>query len=136
MYGRRGFVQYQCVIAKNHGRDGLGEILDLISKRGSPSFLAVLKLLGPDEAGLMAFPLEGYTLALDFPVHAATFALVSELDRILLKYGGRIYLAKDACQNRVTVEAGYPNLAAFRRFRRDSGADRRFRSLQSERLGL
>ncbi len=136
LYGRRGFVQYQCVIAKNHGRDGLGEILDLISRRGSPSFLAVLKLLGPDEAGLMAFPLEGYTLALDFPAHAATFALVAELDRILLKYGGRIYLAKDACQNRATVEAGYQNLDAFRRFRRESGADRRFRSLQSERLGL
>lgn len=136
IYGRRGFVQYQCVFPKDRSRDGLGEVLELVSRRGSPSFLAVLKLLGPDEAGLMSFPLEGYTLALDFPANAATFALLSDLDRVLLKYGGRIYLAKDSCQSRETVEAGYANVETFRALRRDRGANRRFRSLQSERLGL
>jgi decaprenylphospho-beta-D-ribofuranose 2-oxidase len=136
IYGRRGFVQYQCVIPKHRSRDGLGEILELVSRHGSPSFLAVLKLLGPDDAGLMSFPLEGYTLALDFPAMHATFALLSQIDRVLLGCGGRIYLAKDACQNREMIEAGYPNLNAFRDLRRLWGADARFHSLQSERLGL
>ena len=136
IYGRRGFVQYQCVIPKARSRDGLGEILELVARRGNPSFLAVLKLLAPDQAGWMAFPLEGYTLALDFPASAATFTLLSELDRILLKHGGRIYLAKDARQDCEMLEAGYPKLAAFRAMRRERGAVPRFRSLQSERLGL
>jgi decaprenylphospho-beta-D-ribofuranose 2-oxidase len=136
VYGRRGFVQHQCVIPKQRSRDALGEILDLVSSRGNPSFLAVLKLLGPDEAGMLSFPMEGYTLALDFPATESTFRLVDEIDRCVIANGGRIYLAKDACQSRAQMEAGYPRLASFRDFRRTSGAQAKFRSLQSERLGL
>lgn len=136
IYGRRGFVQYQCVIPKHRGRDGLGQILELVSQLGSPSFLAVLKLLSRDDAGLMSFPLEGYTLALDLPATQATFTLLSQLDQLLLAFGGRIYLAKDACQTRAVLEAGYPNLNAFREARKSWGADATFKSLQSERLGL
>nr|QQZ51574.1 hypothetical protein JKL49_11625 [Phenylobacterium glaciei] len=35
VYGARGFVQHQCVIPKAHGRQALGEILELVSARGS-----------------------------------------------------------------------------------------------------
>jgi decaprenylphospho-beta-D-ribofuranose 2-oxidase len=136
IYGRQGFLQYQCVIPQNKSRDALGEILEIVGSRGSPSFLAVLKLLGPDEAGMMAFPMDGYTLALDFPASEKSFHLCAELDSRVLAHGGRIYFAKDARQNRNLVEAGYPNLAAFRELRRQSGAASRFGSLQSERLGL
>lgn len=136
LYGRRGFVQYQCVIPKPNSRAAIGEILDRVSLRGSPSFLTVLKLLGPDEAGLMSFPLEGYTLTLDCHAGATTFGLLEELDRCVMAHGGRIYLAKDACQSPALVEAGYPNLGAFRELRRSSGADAKFQSLQSQRLSL
>ena len=94
------------------------------------------RLLGPDDAGMMAFPMDGYTLALDFPASEKSFRLCAELDGRVLAYGGRIYFAKDARQSRDLVEAGYPNLAAFREIRRQSGAFARFGSLQSERLGL
>ncbi len=136
IYGRPGFLQYQCVIPRNKSRDALGEILEIVASRGSPSFLAVLKLLGPDDAGMMAFPMDGYTLALDFPASEKSFRLCDELDSRVLAHGGRIYFAKDARQSRNLVEAGYPNLAAFREIRRQSGAVSRFGSLQSERLGL
>jgi FAD/FMN-containing dehydrogenase len=136
LYGRRGFVQYQCVIPKPRSRSALGEILELVSLRGSPSFLAVLKLLGPDDAGLISFPLEGYTLTLDFPATETTFRLLAELDRCVMAHGGRIYLAKDACQSQALVEAGYPNVNAFRELRRGTGAGAKFRSLQSKRLSL
>jgi FAD/FMN-containing dehydrogenase len=136
LYGRRGFVQYQCVIPKSRSRDALGEILELVAARGSPSFLTVLKLLGPDDAGLLAFPLEGYTLTLDFHATAATLRLLAELDRRVIDFGGRIYLAKDACQSPALVEAGYPHLNAFRTLRRKSGAAAKFQSLQSQRLAL
>jgi FAD/FMN-containing dehydrogenase len=136
IYGRPGFLQYQCVIPRNKSRDALGEILEIVASRGSPSFLAVLKLLGPDDAGMMAFPMDGYTLALDFPASERSFRLCTELDSRVLAHGGRIYFAKDARQTRNLVEAGYPNLAAFREIRRQSGAVSRFCSLQSERLGL
>jgi decaprenylphospho-beta-D-ribofuranose 2-oxidase len=136
LYGRRGFVQYQCVIPKSRSREALGDILELVAALGDPSFLTVLKLLGPDEAGLLSFPLEGYTLTLDFHVTAATLRLAAELDRRVMDFGGRVYLAKDACQSPALVEAGYPNLNAFRTLRQQSGAAEKFQSLQSQRLGL
>ena len=40
--------------------------------------------------------MEGYTLALDFPVNKKTLDLMNHLDHITLKYGGRVYLAKDS----------------------------------------
>ena len=119
LYGRGGFVQYQCVIPKSRSREALGEILEMVAARGSPSFLTVLKLLGPDDAGLLAFPLEGYTLTLDFHATAATLRLVAELDRRVMDFGGRVYLAKDACQSPALVEAGYPHLNAFRTLRQE-----------------
>ena len=48
------------------------------------------------QTGKFSFPMEGYTLALDFPVNEKTFELLEKLDEITLKYGGRFYLAKDA----------------------------------------
>ncbi len=136
VYGTRGFIQHQCVIPKSRSRDALGMLLERVSQRGSPSFLAVLKLLGPDDDGLLGFPMEGYTLAIDFPADTKSLALADELDQIVVAYGGRNYLAKDARQSRSTFESGYPNLGAFRELRRATGAKRKFSSYQSERLGL
>jgi FAD/FMN-containing dehydrogenase len=136
LYGSRGFIQHQCVIPKANSRAAIGQMFELLSVKGSPSFLAVLKLMGPDEDGWMSFPLEGFTLAIDLPVNDTTMALASELDSIVARHGGRLYLAKDARQSRAMLEAGYPNLERFRRWRRASGSDAKFRSFLSERLGL
>lgn len=136
IYGRRGFVQHQCVIPKAVGRDVLYSIIEIVSSRGDPSFLAVLKLLGPDDAGMLSFPLEGYTLTLDFPVNTSTLNLLDEIDKLLIANGGRVYLAKDARQSPALMEAGYPLLNAFRAVRLHSGASKKFRSLQSDRLSL
>lgn len=136
IYGRRGFVQHQCVIPKAVGRDVLHSIIEMVSSRGDPSFLAVLKLLGLDDVGMLSFPLEGYTLTLDFPVNTSTLNLLDEIDKLLIANGGRVYLAKDARQSPALMEAGYPQLNAFRTVRRQSGASKKFRSLQSDRLSL
>ena len=135
IYGRRGFVQYQCVLPKALSAAGLRRLLETISATGNASFLAVLKLFGP-QAGLMSFPMEGYTLALDFPADTATLGLLIELDAIVADHGGRLYLAKDARMGAALLRSGYPGLDAFHRLRGSHGLDRRFRSVQSERLGL
>jgi len=59
------------------------------------SFLAVLKQFGAQES-LISFPMEGYTLALDFPLRKGLFEFLDELDKIVLGYGGRLYLSKDS----------------------------------------
>ncbi len=136
IYGPRGFVQHQCVLPKAASRAALGALLDRVSRLGSPSFLAVLKLLGPG-SGLISFPMEGYTLALDLPASAQNLALLAELDDIVRTAGGRLYLAKDARQTRATFEAGYGDAAdRFRSLRRETGAAHKIVSAQSRRLGL
>ena len=92
-------------------------IIRRISASGSGSFLTVFKLLGPANDNYLSFPLEGYTLALDFKIEPKLFGLLDELDRIVLDHGGRIYLAKDVRMDRFTFEAGYPELAKFRAIR-------------------
>jgi FAD/FMN-containing dehydrogenase len=126
-YGRGGFLQYQFVLPKEQSHDGLVKILSKIQLSGQGSPLAVLKLFGkPNPNAVMSFPIEGYTLALDFKVNPAVFRLLDELDEMVLKHEGRIYLAKDARMSAETFHASYSRIVP-------SG---RFRSAQSIRLAF
>ena len=134
IYGPAGFLQHQCVLPPEAARAGLQALLTRIADRGAGSFLAVLKLLG-EAAGPLSFPRPGYTLALDFPATAANFSLLVELDAVVADHGGRLYLAKDARAG-VSTLRGYERLGDFRAVRARVDPGGRFRSLQSERLGL
>lgn len=136
IYGRRGFVQYQCVMPLRSSRDGLTQILTEVAARGGASFLAVLKRMGPASFGLLSFPMEGYTLTLDFPVNDCNLALIDRIDAISRDHGGRIYLAKDALASPKGFAAGYPRLEAFRQVRRHYELDRHFQSHLSRRLEI
>jgi len=135
LYGKRGFLQHQCVVPEANALSVLGDILERFARSGKGSFLAVLKKLGKG-TGLLSFPLSGYTLALDLPATADVFPLLEEIDRTVVEAGGRLYLAKDARQSRRTFEAGYPQLTAFKELRQTVGADLRFNSRLSTRLGI
>lgn len=85
------------VIPKEHGKQGMKKILETIGKSGQGSFLAVLKLFGKgNEKAYNSFPMEGYTLALDFKYTPQLKQLVDNLDKIVEEFGGRIYLTKDS----------------------------------------
>lgn len=135
IYGKRGFVQHQCVLPPDTAQDALSDMLGIITKEGNASFLAVLKKLGRSE-GVLSFPMEGFTLALDFPVTPGLEAFLSQLDGVVTQARGRLYLAKDARQSRETFDAGYPAAEAFRAFRRDHGLSPHLSSRLSNRLGL
>lgn len=97
IYGKKGFIQYQMVIPKAKGKEGMKKILQIIQQSGNGSFLAVLKLFGKNNPeAFNSFPMEGYTLALDFKVNKKLPKLVEKLDDIVAEYGGRIYLTKDS----------------------------------------
>ena len=97
IYGKNGFIQYQMVIPKESGKEGMKKILETIAKSGNGSFLAVLKLFGKNNTDAYnSFPIEGYTLALDFKVNKKLKNLVARLDDIVEEFGGRIYLTKDS----------------------------------------
>jgi FAD/FMN-containing dehydrogenase len=110
IYGRRGFQQYQCVVPPEAARDAIRAILDAIAISGTGSFLAVLKRCGDIRSpGLLSFPREGTSLALDFPQRdAQNTRLFARLDAIVREAQGRLYPAKDAHMSGADFRAAYP----------------------------
>jgi len=113
----------------------LRQILNFVSETGYGAFLAVLKKLGPGNR-FMSFPMEGYTITLDFPARPEMLGKLNGLDAILSEHRGRIYLAKDARAPRELIENGYPEIEAFRKLRQSIDPGKKIRSALSERLGL
>lgn len=135
IYGRKGFMQFQCVLPLDRAETGLTTLLKAISKAGAGSFLAVLKRMGPGQ-GSVSFPMEGYTLALDFPVNRRTVELMNRLDQITLDHGGRFYLAKDSRMTAQTLRQSDPRFSQFSAMRHANGMAAGFQSVQSERLEI
>lgn len=135
IYGRKGFIQFQCVIPPDQSRNGLRSLLEAIVDSGQGSFLAVLKKLG-DQASPFSFPRSGYTLALDFPINAKTLDLLEKLDEITIAYGGRFYLAKDSRMSENTLKQTDPRAADFAIMRAENKFNDAFQSKQSERLNI
>lgn len=136
IYGKKGFLQYQFVLPLDRSYQGLEKILKKISSRGKGSFLAVLKLFGRANDNWLSFPMEGYTLSLDFKMESGLLGLFDELDKIVLDNGGRFYLAKDARITKEKFESGYRDIEKFRDLREAQQMNKRFNSLQSERVGI
>lgn len=114
-YGRRGFFQYQCVVGPSGADRAIPEMLAEIAASGQGSCLAVLKTFGAKRSpGLMSFPFEGVTLALDFPnKNERTHLLFERLDDIVKAAKGRLYPAKDGRMPAAMFRAGYPALDDF-----------------------
>jgi len=136
IYGKNGFTQYQFILPKETSYEGLEEILTAISNSGKGSFLAVLKLYGKANDNWLSFPIEGYSLALDFKIEKGLFELLDQLDEIVVKHKGRIYLTKDVRVSKNTFEQGYPHIEKFRQYRKENKMDSKFQSLQSKRVGI
>jgi FAD/FMN-containing dehydrogenase len=115
LYGPRGFYQYQSVVPAAESVDVTAEMLHEVARSGEGSFLGVLKTFGGvTSPGLLSFPREGTTLALDFPNRGdKTLRLLDRLDAIVSEAGGRLYPAKDARMSRALFEQGYPALDTF-----------------------
>jgi FAD/FMN-containing dehydrogenase len=115
IYGKRGFLQYQCVVPHDGGLDAIKAILKKIVASGQGSFLSVLKTFGDTRSpGLLSFPMPGLTLALDFPNQGdKTLRLLERLDEMVRAQGGRVYPAKDARMSQESFQTYYPNWKTF-----------------------
>ena len=110
LYGSKGFFQHQCIIPTDRGETAIVEMLKEIARTGQGSFLAVLKVHGPETSpGVMSFCREGVSLALDFANRGrSTRALLDRLDDIVEENGGRLYIAKDGRMSAAHFQTTYP----------------------------
>lgn len=135
LYGKRGFHQFQCVVPLTSA-PALRSMLDAIAASGLASPLAVLKRMGPGRAGYLSFPMEGYTLAVDFPNGAAARQLIARLEGMTVAAGGRLYFAKDSLAHGAEIAAMYPELAAWRSTVAKADPDHRLMTDMVRRLNL
>jgi len=110
LYGKRGLLQFQCVIPWESAHEGITAILAKISESGLASFLSVLKVFGDvPSRGIISFPKPGITLALDLPLKPdRTLPLYNRLADMTRSYGGRLYPAKDAAMTGSQFRHFYP----------------------------
>lgn len=135
IYGKRGFIQYQFVVPRENGKEALTEILKRITNEGVGSFLAVLKAFG-SKGGPISFQMNGYTLALDIPITGTLFKFLELLDSIVINYGGRLYLSKDARMSSDMFYKSYSNSYKFAQYVSEIDPNRVFVSDLSRRLKI
>ncbi len=135
LYGKQGFVQYQFVVPTENSREALIQVLQLCADQGKGSFLAVLKRLGA-QAGLLSFPIPGYTLTLDIPVKPGLWLFLDQLDQIVMQYEGRVYLAKDARLSPEVFRKMYPDFPQWLAIKSQVDPKNRFCSQMSRRLKI
>ncbi|AKT41772.1 FAD-binding protein [Chondromyces crocatus] len=109
-YGPGGFIQYQIFVPDETARACMRDVLSLCQEEGLMSYLGVLKRHRPD-AFLLSHAVDGWSLALDFPVKKTTrarlWALTERLTERVLAAGGRFYFAKDGVLRPEDVERAY-----------------------------
>ncbi|OGP10771.1 MAG: FAD-linked oxidase [Deltaproteobacteria bacterium GWA2_45_12] len=118
LYGKKGFLQYQCVIPFGDHQNTIKKMLAQIAQTGLGSFLSVLKIFGDKPSpGILSFPRPGVTLALDFPIHGQKiFKLLDGLDILVIQAGGKVYPAKDARMSAKNFQDFYPQWKEFSNF--------------------
>jgi FAD/FMN-containing dehydrogenase len=132
LYGPRGFFQFHSVTPLDQP-EVLVALLTAVSEAGQGSMLAVLKTFADrPAAGMLSFPMAGFTLTLDFPNRGeSTRALLGRLEDIVLDAGGRLYPAKDGVMRAESFRRGYPQLEPFLR-----QVDPRMSSSFARRMGI
>jgi len=131
-FGPKGFYQHHAVLPASAAANGLDELIAAVRASNERSVVSVLKTTGKREhPGLLTYPIEGLTLALDFANRGSeTLKLMRRLDEITVAHGGRVNPSKDATMCRETFEASFGDkLAEFKKYR-DPGIS----SNQSKRL--
>ena len=134
VYGPRGFTQYQCVLPRRAGPEAVRAFMDLLTRLGGASPLCVIKDCGPEGRGMLSFPLEGTSVAVDMAVSSDIQGIVDKLNAFVIEAGGRVYLTKDRFTRPEDFRRMEPRLDRFLAARAKYDPQHRLRSAQSVRL--
>lgn len=113
LFGKRGFREYQFLVARDRWAAAAAAVERILTKRGATVGLASLKLFA-GKGSLLRFDGTGVCLALDVVPDAAGLATLADLDALLVEMRGLPNLAKDSRIPAATVRALFPEYESFR----------------------
>ena len=106
IYGRNGFVEYQAVAPVERAYETVSKLMKHVTNSKLGAHVAAVKPLSTSK-GLLSFPMNGATLAVDFKVSDKLWPLLDHLDQIVIESGGKVYLGKDARLSGANFRAMY-----------------------------
>lgn len=139
VYEPGGLIQHQSFVPAAAAEDVFRCQLEVARRRRLSPFLAVLKRHRPDHF-LLGHGVDGFSLALDFPVvdrrRGELWALVRELAEPVAEAGGRFYPAKDAALPGELYRASFHDgqIERFLALKGRLDPERRLRSALADRL--
>ena len=118
VYKPGGLIQYQSFVPAANAEKCFTAQLELCQREGLVPYLGVFKRHRRDDF-LMSHAVDGYSLALDFPLTARNrqkvWRLTAKLNALVLEAGGRFYFAKDSTLDNAST-AGYLGRDALHQF--------------------
>ena len=134
-YGSKGFLQYQFVVP-TEAVEPFKDIIRDMQKSGHYSALNVFKLFGPGNRAPLSYPMPGWNVCVDFPIRPGLGAFLDDLDKRVMEFGGRLYLAKESRTSAENFHAMYPGLDGWLKTRNEIDPTGVFASDMSRRLEL
>ncbi len=134
-YGSKGFLQYQFVVP-TEAVEPFKQIIRDIQKSGHYSALNVFKLFGEGNRAPLSYPMPGWNVCVDFPIKPGLGNFLDDLDRRVMEFGGRLYLAKESRTSAENFHKMYPGLPGWLETRRNIDPTGVFASDMSRRLEL
>lgn len=134
-YGSKGFLQYQFVVP-TEAVEPFKQIIRDIQKSGHYSALNVFKLFGEGNRAPLSYPMPGWNVCVDFPIKPGLGKFLEDLDRRVMEFGGRLYLAKESRTSAENFHKMYPGLPGWLETRRNIDPTGVFASDMSRRLEL
>lgn len=134
-YGSKGFLQYQFVVPMD-AVEPFKQIIRDIQKSGHYSALNVFKLFGEGNRAPLSYPMPGWNVCVDFPIKPGLGEFLNDLDKRVMEFGGRLYLAKESRTSAENFHQMYPGLDGWLKTRQEIDPTGVFASDMSRRLEL
>ncbi|CAB0676638.1 FAD-binding oxidoreductase [Corynebacterium diphtheriae] len=134
-YGSKGFLQYQFVVPRE-AIEPFKDIVKDIQKSGHYSALNVFKLFGEGNKAPLSYPMPGWNVCVDFPIKPGLGAFLDDLDKRVMEFGGRLYLAKESRTSAENFHKMYPGMEGWLKTRNAIDPTGVFASDMSRRLEL
>ncbi len=133
-YGRKGFVQYQCVFPLEYASEGIEKLFAIFHREHILCSLVVLKRFGAENNAPLSFAREGITIAIDMPYTKKLPLVLQQADELVVTHGGRVYLAKDTRLSKEMFMKMYPNYLSWMKVKQRVDPNNIFQSSLSLRL--
>ena len=137
LFGNRGFIDYQCCIPIENVTEFFNKLHAMLKKHSIGCFLVAIKRFRSScNPNPLTFALDGISVALDLPIRSDTNVHLSELDELVVHFGGRVNLVKDARLSQRSFVQMYPRASEWLEVKHRVDPNRLLRSKLSSRLGL